>query len=201
MTPGGARAEHPATRASGPGLVTAPALSAADAPLAVLSYRLGAADLAAWLARSRPGRRALRMRLFSGLLVGLMGLQWLSARPGLPGSGAAGRLAGLGLLALVLVLPVLLSVASLRHSQRAEARAELPAPQPVTLTQWPDRIEEARQGKLVTIRPQRLLQLTVTRGHIFGETETARLILPRTAFADRAAMQAFARWLAERRQA
>ena len=38
---------------------------------------------------------------------------------------------------------------------------------------------QVRSGKTVIIRPQRLQRITVTRRHILGETETARLILPR----------------------
>ena len=69
----------------------------------------------------------------------------------------------LALVPLALGLPVLVSLASLRRSHLHQARAELPSPQQVTLTRWPDRIEEVRSGKTV-IMPDVLKIFVRSRG-------------------------------------
>lgn len=164
-------------------------VQAGDAPVQVLTYRLTPEDVAAWIGSRRAERRAGRALVASALLAGAMGLQVLSGRLPVP----PGRAFALAEAAVILILPVVLALWTRRRGYLAEAGRDLPAPVDARLEVWSDRLvlTEAT-GKPQVVKPRLLHRLTVTRRHILGETDNTRLILPLTAFADRAAMRAFA---------
>lgn len=179
-----------------PGFGEAPAFSVSapadgDSPLAVLRFKLTAADMAAWLAGTRSERRALKALIASTFLTSMMGLQVISGRLPLPDAPWA---RGSEFLVLVCT-PMILALWVRYRGLLARGKDLLPDATTVTVSQWPDRIEQCFDDKNITIRPRLLHRLTVTRKHILGETETARLILPRNAFADSAQMQLMADWL------
>lgn len=158
-------------------------------PLQVLTYRLAPADVAAWIGSRRAERRAGRALVGSAVLAGAMGLQFLSGRLPLPPS----RAFALAEAAVIFVLPVLLALWSRRRGHLAEAGRDLPAPVAAQLELWPDRLVLTEgTGKPQVIKLRLLHRLEVTRFHILGETDTARVILPLSAFTDRAAMRDFA---------
>jgi hypothetical protein len=168
----------------------------ADAPLQVLTYRLTTTDVAAWIGSRRAERRAGRALVASALLAGAMGLQVLSGRLPVP----PGRAFAIAEAAMILILPVVLALWTRRRSHLAEAGRDLPAAIDARLEVWPDRLvlTEAA-GKPQVIKPRLLHRLSVTRHHILGETDSARLILPLSAFADHAGMRAFANHLLAQR--
>lgn len=179
------------TTSNGPGLGEASArlqTHGGDAPLQVMTYRLTPEDVAAWIGSRRAERRAGRALVASAVLAGAMGLQVLSGRlPIPPGRGFA-----LAEAAAILILPVVLALWTRRRGYLSEAGRDLPAPVDVRLEVWADRLTVTEAaGKPQVIKPRLLHRLTVTRRHILGETDNARLILPQSAFADRAAMRAF----------
>lgn len=179
----------------GPGLGEAPALSIAETRPDVLQFELTAQDAVAWIAGTRAERRSLKTLVASTFLASMMGLQVLSGKLPLPDATWARGAE----LAVVVALPMALALWVRRRGQLAKAHEMLPHPVTVTITQWPDRIEQVWDGKVTTIRPRLLHRLQITRGHILGETETTHLIVPRRAFADRQHMRRMADWLHSQR--
>ena len=162
----------------------------ADAPLQVLTFRLTPEDVAAWIGSRSAERRAGRALVASALLAGAMGLQFLSGRLPVP----PGPFFALMEAVVILTLPVVLGLWMRRRGHLAEAAQSLPSAVDARLEVWPDRLvlTEGPSAKPQAIKPRLLHRLTVTRWHILGESDAARLILPRSAFADAAAMRAFA---------
>ncbi len=159
-------------------------------PLQVLTYDLTPQDVAAWIGTRQAERRAGRALVASALLAGAMGLQVLSGRlPVPPGRGFAWAEA-----AVILILPVMLALWTRRRGHLAEAARSLPHPVTTRVEVWSDRmvVIEGPESKPQVVKPRQLHRLTVTRHHILGETDAARLILPVSAFADAPAMRAFA---------
>lgn len=170
----------------------------ASAPSQVLAFDLTAQDVAAWIGTRRAERRAGRALVASALLAGVMGLQVLTGRLPVP-PGRAFAIAEAG---VILILPVLLAIWTRRRGHLAQARDSLPKPLTVRVEVWPDRliVTEGDGAKPQVVKPRVIQRLTVTRRHILGETDAARLILPVTAFADAAAMRAFADRLEQQRK-
>ncbi|OYU16941.1 MAG: hypothetical protein CFE34_18330 [Rhodobacteraceae bacterium PARR1] len=160
------------------------------APVQVLTFDLTPQDVAAWIGTRRAERRAARALVASALLAGAMGLQVMSGRLPIP----AGRGFAWAEAALILILPVMLALWTRRRGHLAEAARSLPRPVATRVEVWSDRIvvTEGPTAKPQVVKPRLLHRLTVTRQHILGETDAGRLILPRSAFGDAAAMQAFA---------
>lgn len=151
-------------------------------------YTLTSRDMAAWLTRTRAERRTTRGLYASAVLGGIMGLQFLTGRLPVP----QGRAFALAEVAVILILPILLAYWVRRRHLSTQAQEMLPDPVAVHLERWPDRLIETRnEGKPVLIRPRLLSWVVVTRDHVLGETETARLIIPRSAFATAEAMREF----------
>ena len=190
-------AGSPLTTSDGPAVGEALARFHADTdpgqtnpgPLQVLNFRLTAKDVAVWIGSRRAERRAGRALVASAVLAGAMGLQVLSGRLPVP----PGRAFALAEAAGILILPVVLALWTRQRGYLAEAARDLPAPVDARLEVWPDRLVLTEgTGKPQVIKPRLLHRLLVTRQHILGETDNARLILPLSAFADRAALRAFA---------
>lgn len=177
----------------GPGQGEAPAPSSLAGDTPVLTYTLTAQDLAAALAHEKSEKRAGRALVASSLLAGLMGLQFLSGRLPLPPSPLAAWIEA----AVILGLPVALAFWTRQQRLLRHARERMPVPVTARLTIHPDRLEETRsdRDRPVVLRPRLLTHLHLGRTHLLAATETAQLILPRAAFADRAAMVALAEQL------
>lgn len=165
-----------------------PETSGPQAAVWTADYTLTSRDMTIWLAHTRAERRAARGLYASAVLGGIMGLQFLTGRLPVP----AGRAFAVAEVAIILILPILLAYGVRRRNLAAHAQDLLPAAVKVRLERWPDRLVETRDdGKPVLIRPRLLSSLVVTRSHILGETETARLIVPRSAFETAQAMRDF----------
>lgn len=196
---GAAEATSPPTalgEASGGGLAARNAEPLGN-PIATLHYQLTAADLAAFLARTKRGRRQARGTLVSASFAALMALNFLSGKLPVPKNawGSAVEIAA------ILGTPIGIALWKLRHDRMADATADLPAPVGVTLHVYPDHAIEHRADREapVTHRVRTAHAIRLNRHHVSLESDRAALVIPARAFADRRAMTALAdHWTAQR---
>lgn len=161
-----------------------------DLPIATMEYSLVAADLAAFLARNRRGRRQARGTLASAFLASLMALNFLTGKLPVP-KNPLGTALEIG---LILGLPVAAALWKLRHDRMAEALEDLPVPVDVTLAIYNDRAVEQRSDKPspVTHRPRTAHEVHLSRRSVTLESDHAVLVIPARAFPDPKAMRVLA---------
>lgn len=157
-------------------------------PLLTLTYTLTPADALAYeaLPRELRGWRkwALLLWLASmGAVLTLLPRDWVG-----PEGGWRFWVIGLALVGLAYgIATVVMTLAS-----HAQARRRMPASVAVTLEQWGDRLAIDADGRRSVIAWETIAGVTLGKAHVFIDAPPAVLIVPARAFADMAAMSAFA---------
>jgi hypothetical protein len=166
---------------------------AGNAPaLSVLTYDLAANDLAAWVRRSRRGKKRIRQSCFAAFMMSAAFLRYSGGRvPMLAGLGSVAKTA---LIAGLLILPALLTYANQVRGIRSGAVDDLPQPVTARLEIDQDQLREYRADRTVpvTVTPKLVHRVLLTKGHLFIESGSNVVILPARAFPDRTAMRKLA---------
>jgi hypothetical protein len=167
-------------------------------PQAVLTYTLTADDLAAHLATARAAVRRRWQSLFSAAFASIMALNFLAGKLPMPEN----PLLELAEMAVILAGPAALALWLLRRDNRSQAAELLPAPVEVRLDIYANHALEHRPDLTAPRRhrARTAQRIMATRRLFFLDSETASLVVPARAFADRAELTALAdRWRGEMR--
>lgn len=93
-------------------------------------------------------------------------------------------------IAVALAYVVALLIIAIR--QWARARRRYRRPLEVTVTEWPDRLDLVGTGTLDAVPFAGIRRTVLTRTHLFLDTDSEPVILPRRAFAEEGAVEALA---------
>jgi hypothetical protein len=97
------------------------------------------------------------------------------------------------LVSICVAIAYVLALLVIAARQWWRARRRYRRPIEVTVTEWPDRLDLVGTGKLEPIPFTGVRRALLTRSHLFLETDTDPVILPRRAFPEEGAIEDLAR--------
>lgn len=150
----------------------------ADEPLRTTTYTLGTADA---LAYEQAASRMTPLGVLALLLW--LGL-WGAAAMLIPPDWAGPRLGWSfsALVAILVCIAYVLALILIAFRQWLRARHRIKRPIEQTVAEWPDRLEFTGGGMPRTLNFPEIRRTILTRAHLFLETDSDPMILPRRAF-------------------
>jgi len=160
-----------------------------DEPIRTTTFTLGRADSLAYeQAASRLSPLAVIALIcwlgLCGAAALLLPADWAGPRLSLSSSLLISVAVALGYVIALLLI-------SVRQWWRARRRYRRPTE--VTVTEWPDRLDLVGTGTLDAVPFTGIRRSLLTRTHLFLETDSEPVILPRRAFAEEGAVEDLAR--------